>query len=176
MVSTFSTQRTDHELLAAHVGGDRYAFEELFRRHRQRLHRLADSRCPGDADDVLQDAMLSAYRRAGTFRHHAAVSSWLHRIVLNACVDRLRRNSSQRTVALDADQHLVGDRTAEVDTAIEVRRALMRLPDEQRAAVIAVDMHGYSVADAAHLLGIPQGTVKSRCSRGRARLAAVLAG
>ena len=66
------------------------------------------------------------------------------------------------------------DRTAQIDTAIAVQRALMRLPVEQRAAVIAVDMHGYSVADTAQLLGVAEGTVKSRCARARARLAGIL--
>jgi RNA polymerase sigma-70 factor (ECF subfamily) len=61
-----------------------------------------------------------------------------------------------------------------VDTAIMVERALMRLPVEQRAAVVAVDMHGFSVAEAARMLGIAEGTVKSRCSRARARLAEAL--
>jgi RNA polymerase sigma-70 factor (ECF subfamily) len=171
-------QPSDAELLAAHVAGDPFAFGELFARHRRQLHRLANYSCrsPEDAADALQDAMLKAHRSAGAFRHHAAVSSWLHRIVLNACVDRLRRQRSHPTVALDpeADAHIVGDRTAQVETAIEVHRALLRLSVDQRAAVVAVDMQGYSVADAARLLGVAEGTVKSRCARGRARLAAEL--
>ena len=162
-------------MLAAHVAGDRYAFEELFIRHHRRLHRLArlTSRSPEDADDALQDAMLSAHRAARSFRHDAAVSSWLHRIVVNACLDRLRRNKTHVTTVLD-DSYPVADQTAEVETAITVQRALMNLPVEQRAAVVAVDMHGYSVADTARLLGVAEGTVKSRRARARARLAAVL--
>ena len=168
---------SDAELLAAHVAGDRYAFEELFARHRHRLHRLAvrRSHCPEDAADAMQDAMLAAHRGAAAFRHQAAVGSWLHRIVVNACLDRVRYRGTG-TVALDADAHAVADRTAQVDTAVVVHRALRRLPVEQRAAIMAVDMHGYSVADAAGLLGVPQGTVKSRRARGRARLAAELGG
>jgi RNA polymerase sigma-70 factor, ECF subfamily len=168
-------QRSDAELLAAHVAGERYAFEELFHRHRRQLHRLArlTSRNPEDADDALQDAMLSAHRGAGSFRHDAAVSSWLYRIVVNACLDRLRRNKTHPTTTLD-DVYPVADRTAQVDTAIVVQRALMRLPVEQRAAVVAVDMQGYSIADTARMLGVAEGTVKSRCARARARLAAVL--
>ncbi|UQX11020.1 RNA polymerase sigma factor SigM [Candidatus Mycobacterium methanotrophicum] len=168
-------QASDAELLAAHVAGDRYAFEELFYRHHRQLHRLArlTSRSPEDAEDALQDAMVSAHRSAGSFRHDAAVSSWLHRIVVNACLDRLRRNKAHLTTALD-DVYPVADRTAQVDTAIAVHRALMRLPVEQRAAVVAVDMHGYSVADTAAMLGVAQGTVKSRCARARARLATIL--
>lgn len=168
--------RSDAELLAAHAAGDRYAFAELFGRHRTRLYRLA--RCstptPEDADDVLQDAMLSAHRGAATFRHDAAVSSWLHRIVVNACRDRLRRNAFRTSGPLTEDCWQVADRTASVETALMVRQALLRLPAEQRAAVVAVDMHGYSVSDAAVMLHIAEGTVKSRCSRARARLAALL--
>jgi RNA polymerase sigma-70 factor (ECF subfamily) len=169
--------RSDGELLAAHVAGDRYAFEELFHRHHRQLHRLArlTSRNPEDAADALQDAMLSVHRRAGSFRHDAAVSSWLYRIVVNACLDRLRRNNTHPVAALDDAACPVPDRTAQVETAIVVHRALMRLPVEQRAAVIAVDMQGYSIADTARILGVAEGTVKSRCARARARLAVLLA-
>jgi RNA polymerase sigma-70 factor (ECF subfamily) len=168
-------KRSDAELLAAHVAGDRYAFGELFHRHRRQLHRLArlTTRTPEDAEDALQDAMLSAYRGAGSFRHDAAVGSWLHRIVVNACLDRLRRAKAHRTVPLE-DVYPVADRSAQVETAIVVQRALARLPIGQRAAIVAVDMQGYSVADTARLLGVPEGTVKSRCARARVRLAELL--
>jgi len=168
-------ERSDAELLAAHVAGERYAFEELFHRHRRQLHRLArlTSRGPEDAADALQDAMLRAHRGAGSFRHDAAVSSWLHRIVVNACLDRLRHAKAHPTAPLE-DVHPVADRTAQVETALVVQRALMRLPVEQRAAVVAVDMQGYSIADTAQLLGVAEGTVKSRCARARARLAQLL--
>jgi RNA polymerase sigma-70 factor (ECF subfamily) len=168
-------ERSDAELLAAHVAGDRYAFGELFHRHRRQLHRLArlTTRTPEDAEDALQDAMLSAHRGAGSFRHDAAVGSWLHRIVVNACLDRLRRAKAHRTVPLE-DVYPVADRSAQVETAIVVERALARLPIGQRAAIVAVDMQGYSVADTARLLGVPEGTVKSRCARARVRLAELL--
>ena len=171
-----SRQRSDAELLAAHVAGDRYAFEELFLRHQRQLYRLArlTSRTGEDAADALQDAMLSAHRGAASFRNDAAVSSWLHRIVLNACLDRLRRNKTHVTVCIEDDTYPISDSTSRSDTALVVQRALMRLPVDQRTAVVAVDMQGYSVADAARLLGIPQGTVKSRCARARARLALML--
>jgi len=168
-------ERSDAELLAAHVAGDRYAFGELFHRHQRQLHRLArlTTHSREDAEDALQDAMLSAHRGAGAFRHDAAVGSWLHRIVVNACLDRLRRTKAHPTSPLE-DVYPVADRTAQVETAIVVQRALMRLPVEQRAAVVAVAMQGYSVADTAALLGVAEGTVKSRCSRARVRLAELL--
>ncbi len=168
-------ERSDAELLAAHVAGDRHAFGELFLRHHRQLHRLArlTTRTAEDAEDALQDAMLSAHRGAGAFRHDAAVGSWLHRIVVNTCLDRLRRTKAHPTVPLE-DVFPVPDRTAQVETALVVQRALMRLPVEQRAAVVAVDMQGYSVADTAALLGVAEGTVKSRCARARVRLAELL--
>ncbi|MBU3748864.1 MAG: RNA polymerase sigma factor SigM [Mycobacterium sp.] len=169
--------RTDGELLCAHLAGDRYAFEELFRRHSARLYRLARRRTgtAEDARDAVQEAMLSAHRAARTFRHDAPVGSWLCRIVVNACRDRLRSDASRPTVPLTPeDCPPVADRTGELDTALLVRQALLRLPAAQRAAVVAVDMHGYSVADAAALLDVAEGTVKSRCARARARLAPML--
>ena len=171
-----SSSRSDADLLAAHVAGDRYAFAELIGRHRRHLHRLAcrTTRCAEDADDALQDAMLAAHRGAPSFRHDAAVGSWLHRIVVNACLDRLRRARIHPTAPLEDDGATVADRTSQVETAMVVRRALMRLPVDQRAAVLAVDMLGFSVADAAARLGVPEGTVKSRCARARARLAVLL--
>ncbi|MEI7913843.1 MAG: RNA polymerase sigma factor SigM [Mycobacteriaceae bacterium] len=168
--------RTDADLLAAHADGDRSAFGELFRRHRTRLLRTARRRGASaeDADDTLQDAMISAYRAAGSFRHESAVSSWLHRITVNACTD-VQRRKGPHTVPLSADHPPpVADRSGHIETAVVVRQAMMRLPAEQRAAVLAVDMHGYSVSDAAALLNVAEGTVKSRCSRGRARLAVLL--
>lgn len=167
--------RTDAELLSAHVAGDRYAFEELFHRHHRQLYRLAKitSRNPDDAADALQDAMLAAHRRAATFRYDASVSSWLYRIVVNSCLDRLRRNKTHAATPIDDDVP-IGDPTTRVDTAIMVERALLRLPVEQRAVIVAVDMQGYSVAETAQLLGVPEGTVKSRCSRARVKLARTL--
>lgn len=167
---------TDADLLKAHAAGDRQAFAELYRRHRLQLHRVArrSSRTAEDADDAVQEAMLSAHRSARSFRHDSTVASWLHRIVVNACLDRGRRNGCT-TIELDAEVAALPDGFESVDTTLMVRQALMRLPQRQRAAVVAVDMLGYSVGDAARLFAIAEGTVKSRCSRARARLAVILA-
>ncbi|WP_188113123.1 RNA polymerase sigma factor SigM [Mycobacterium simiae] len=168
-------ERSDAELLRAFVAGEALAFEQLFRRHHRQLYRLArlSSRSPEDAEDALQEAMLKAHCCAASFRHDAAVSSWLHRIVVNACLDRLRRAKSRPTVPLQ-DIYPVPDATAQVEMAIVVQRALLRIPVKQRAALVAVDMQGYSIADTARMLGVAEGTVKSRCARGRARLAGLL--
>lgn len=170
--------RTDEQLLAAHVAGDRFAFEELFNRYQPQLYQLAriTTRCPDDARDALQDAMLSAHCGAPKFRHDCSVSSWLYRIVVNACLDRLRRHKARPTTPLEglASACSIGDPAPGVDTAIVIERALMGLPVEQRAAIVAVDMQGFSVAEAARMLGVPEGTVKSRRARARSKLATTL--
>ncbi len=168
----------DRALLAAHVAGDATAFEQLVRRHRDRLWAVA-LRTAGDreeAADALQEALVKAYRSAASYRGDAQVTTWLHRIVVNACLDRLRRRAARPTVALPEQVEVrdptdpIGDR----ETAMEIEAALAALPEDQRAALVLVDVHDLSVADAAEVLGVPVGTVKSRCSRGRARLAVTL--
>lgn len=185
---------TDQELLAAHVAGDRDAFGVLFTRHRDRMWAVALRTMgnPEDAADGLQDGMIAAYRRAGSYRGDAAVTTWLHRVVVNACLDRLRAGKVRRAEALPDDLDDRGDRGSLVsadpsstadpaDVAVQDERralvleALATLPPEQRAALVLVDMEGYPVAEVAVMLECPVGTVKSRCSRGRARLAELLA-
>ncbi|MDQ2811771.1 MAG: RNA polymerase sigma factor SigM [Actinomycetota bacterium] len=168
---------SDSELLRRHVAGDNEAFGELFRRHRDRLWAVAlRTVCdPEEAADALQDAMISAFRRAGDFRGDSAVTTWLHRIVVNASLDRLRRRAARPWVptgeeTFEALTARDGDPARTSDTRLDVDAALRTLPPQQRAALVVVDMLGFSVADAAVILDISPGTVKSRCARARARL------
>jgi RNA polymerase sigma-70 factor, ECF subfamily len=169
---------SDAELLRRHVAGDSEAFGELFRRHRDRLWAVALRTVgdPEEAGDALQDAMISAFRRAGDFRGESAVTTWLHRIVVNACLDRLRRKAARPAVSAgdeEAFEALVAqdsDPARTTDTRLDIDAALRILPPQQRAALLVVDMLGFSVADAAIILEVSQGTVKSRCARARARL------
>ena len=162
------------------MSGDTEAFGVLFSRHRERLWAVA-VRTLGDADDAadaLQDAMISAFRRAGSFRGDSAVTTWLHRIVVNACLDLLRRRAARPAtsgLAADAVDALAlaahgPAPSGDSDTVLDVTAALRTLPPDQRAALVLVDMLGYPVAEAAAVLDVSEGTVKSRCSRGRARL------
>lgn len=156
--------------------GDRHAFAELLRRHRDHLWQTAlrASITREDADDSLQDALFSAHRGAGSFRGESEVRTWLHRIVVNACLDRIRRNKLRSTVPFtdeSLDEPLYArDDFASLETTLIVDAALFLLPPDQRTALVAVELEGYSVADAANLLGVPIGTIKSRCARGRRRL------
>ena len=183
---------SDAELLAAHVAGDPDAFARLFTRHRDRLWAVAVRTMgnPHDAADGLQDGLVAAYRRAETFRGDAAVTTWLHRVVVNACLDRIRAAKVRRTEQLPDEREKLRDRGSP-DTASDERHdpeqaaidderrrallgALATLPPEQRAALVLVDMEGYSVAEVATMLECAEGTVKSRCARGRDRLASLL--
>lgn len=167
----------DRALLAAHLEGDPQAFDTLVRRHHQRLWAVAlrTLRDPEEAADAVQDACLSAFRSAGTYRGEARVTTWLHRIVVNACLDRARRRAVRPTVPLpDQPPADPRDRLAERETGLDVEKALAALPEEQRVALVLVELEGLSVAEAAAVLQVPEGTVKSRCFRGRARLAVQL--
>ena len=172
--------QSDRDLLRLHVQGDSEAFGLLFVRHRERLWAVA-LRTLGDqeeAADALQDAMISAFRRASDFRGESAVTTWLHRIVVNACLDRIRRRAArpaasgmdEQTLDVLAQGSALADPGIDKDTALDVLAALRTLGPDQRAALVLVDMLGYPVADTAEILGISPGTVKSRCARGRARL------
>ncbi|GAX54138.1 RNA polymerase sigma factor SigM [Streptomyces olivochromogenes] len=176
---------SDQDLLARHVAGDHEAFGEIVRRHRDRLWAVA-LRTLGDreeAADAVQDALVSAYRAAHTFRGQSAVTTWLHRITVNACLDRARKAASRKTSPVDdterleqlLEPHESASAPAERnDLHRELLTALSTLPADQRAALVLVDMQGYPVAEAARVLDVPVGTVKSRCARGRARLLPLL--
>lgn len=177
---------SDRDLLARHTAGDPDAFGEIVRRHRDRLWAIA-LRTLGDreeAADAVQDALVSAYRAAHTFRGQSAVTTWLYRITVNTCLDRVRKAASRRTSPIAEPERLeqflephesAAAPTERGDLHRELLQALGTLPVEQRAALVLVDMQGYPVAEAARILDVPTGTVKSRCARGRARLLPMLA-
>ncbi|HET6165773.1 MAG TPA: RNA polymerase sigma factor SigM [Marmoricola sp.] len=183
---------SDDALLEAHREGDPDAFGVLFTRHRDRLWAVAlrTTGNPEDAADALQEAMISAFRRVDSFRGDALVTTWLHRVVVNACLDRLRRNKvrAARPLPDDLDEYAgrgavlaSGDAGADpeahavlADRRASVVAALNQLPPDQKAAIVLVDLEGYPVDEAARMLDCPPGTVKSRCARGRARLADLL--
>lgn len=166
--------------MAAHNAGDPHAFNELVRRHRDRMWAVAlrTVRDPEEAADALQDAFISAFRAAANFRAESQVTTWLHRIVVNACLDRIRRRQARPTVPLPEAGHLEPaaprDSMSERETRLVIKDALAQLPEEQRMPIVLVDVEGYSVAETAKLLGIAEGTVKSRCARGRVKLAKLL--
>lgn len=168
----------DADLLAAHVAGSTTAFAQIVARHQNRLWAVAlrMMRDPDDAADVVQDALVKAFRRADSFRGEAAVSTWLHRIVVTTAIDASRSASRAARPLADLDPPEEHDGVAASETRADLAAALAAIPADQRAAVVLVDMGGLPVAEAAWILQCPPGTVKSRCSRGRSRLADLLSG
>ncbi|HET6737649.1 MAG TPA: RNA polymerase sigma factor SigM [Kribbella sp.] len=177
-------QLDDHELLRMHVAGNPDSFGFLVKRHRDRMWAVAIRTLgePEEAADALQEAFISAFRRADSFRGDAKVTTWLHRIVVNACLDRIRRRQVRAADPLPEDEdraaELAGpaeDDPAEVrERRLDVLNALKQINEDQRAALVLVDMEGYSIEEAAAILDCAPGTVKSRCARGRAKLLPLL--
>lgn len=164
---------SDRDVLRA-VPRDADAFDEVFRRHRDRLWSVAVRTLgdPSDAEDAVQETFVAALRSCD-FRGAAEIGTWLHRILMNKCIDRMRRTRPAATTDPDLPG-AVTDPSGQVTTRLVVGDALAVLAPEQRAAIVLVDVEGRPVAEAARLLGVPPGTVKSRCARGRLRLAELL--
>src|SRR3990172_4599122 len=172
---------SDEELVRAFSEGDRPAFEELVRRHERRVYNLA-LRMLGreeDARDATQDAFLSALRKVSSFRGDAAFTTWMHGVTVTACYDMLRKRARGPLLELDSELPLPEPRAA-ADPAeaavagVDVRRALVQVPEEFRAVLVLHDVQDMAYDDVAAVLGIPVGTVKSRLHRGRVMLARAL--
>jgi RNA polymerase sigma-70 factor, ECF subfamily len=172
------TDPSDEALLAAHLRGDPRAFGELVARHERRIYGLC-LRILGnreDAEDATQEAFLAALRKAASFRRAAAFSTWLYRIAVNAATDQARRRGRARLAALDPEDAGLavapGSELGEVvASAVAVQTALTQVPEEFRVAVVLCDLYRVPYADAAQILEVPVGTVKSRVFRGRLALA-----
>lgn len=177
----------DEDLVRRFQGGDAGAFAALVHRHERRVYNLA-LRMTGreeDARDATQDAFLAALRKLHTFRGEAAFTTWMHRVTVNACYDLLRKRRGA-PLPLGGDradeggpprpEPAVPDHAERVDVAIDVRRALLAVPEEFRAVLILCDVQDLSYEDAAAALGVPVGTVKSRLHRGRVALGRLLGG
>ena len=167
----------DDELLDRCARRDADAFRVLMQRHEGHVFaialRMTGSR--SDALDATQEAFVAAYRRLGSFRRDAAFSTWMYRIAVNASHDLLRRR--KRTEADQIPDATPDDRTSVEDTAglrTDLSRALTELPEEYREAVLLHDLGGVPYDEIALLTGVALGTVKSRISRGRQRLAQLL--
>jgi RNA polymerase sigma-70 factor, ECF subfamily len=172
----------DEELLGRHLDGDADAFTELVTRHERRVYgiclRVLGN--PEDAADATQEAFLAVLRRAGSFQGGAAFSTWLYRVAVNAALDLARRRSRLRTVALEPEgappAAAVDDPGEAVATALTVQAALVRVPEEFRVAIVLCDLCRLPYAEAAAIIEVAVGTVKSRVFRGRAALARELHG
>lgn len=174
MLPAARAEENESSLVERARRGDVDAASDLFRRYDDGLRALA-YRLLGDRDrmdDALQDAYVKAFRALPRFEGRASFGTWLYRIVYNVCVDELAR-VHRPTVPLDEAFEWVDPAPGAADVLPERHRladALGALAPEERAAVLLVDAQGFDYADAAVVLGVPEGTVASRLSRARASL------
>jgi len=171
---------TDEELVARSVGGDTECFNQLIKRWEKPIYALA-YRTLGredEARDVCQETFMRAFRALDGFKGQAKFSSWLYRIALNLCRDWQRRERRAPIVAMPEGVDLVelageGDSVERADEAVArkdlsraVARAMRRLPEDQRTAIVLKEYHGLTFQEIAELLGCPLSTVKTRLYQG----------
>jgi RNA polymerase sigma-70 factor (ECF subfamily) len=172
----------DAELLAAVADGDRQALEVLYRRHAPWLMARLNRRCsdPMLVDEVLQDTFVAVWRGAGRFDGRGEVGAWVWGIAVRRLVDAVRRSPRPTAALLDVPDtaDVVGSAEEQVLLGVEHGEfgpALDRLSPELRAVVRATVLDGLTTREAAKLLGVPSGTVKTRMMRARAQLREALA-
>jgi RNA polymerase sigma-70 factor (ECF subfamily) len=176
---------SDRDLVARSQAGDPAAFDVLYERHAARLYalvcRMVGSRT--DADDLLQEVFLLAFRRLGTFRGEASLGTWLYRLAMNRCLDHVRSRSARNdsvTESLDAARP--GSPPARYapgavsPSTLDLERAIARLPDGCRAAFLLHDVQGFDHHEVGAILGIAEGTSKSQVHKARVRIRAFLTG
>ena len=172
----------DRELAARCLAGDRDAFEGLYRQHANRLYnlvfRMAGS---GEADDLLQDVFLQAYRKLGSYKGDSSLGTWLYRLATNLCLDHLRSKQGRMagvTDSLDEEDAAPAvspERPAEAHAArMDLAQAIDALPPSYKAAFVLHDVEGYQHDEVAKLLGIAEGSSKSLLHKARMRLRAHL--
>jgi RNA polymerase sigma-70 factor, ECF subfamily len=184
---------SDAGLLERLRAGDESAYEALVRQHGGRLLAAARRllRTEDDSADAVQDAFLLAFRSLGDFAGQATLGTWLHRIVVNVCLTRLRARSRRREVRIDdllPSFDAMGHhrrpvrpwnndalaRLTQAETCVHVRACIERLPAAYRTVLILRDIEGLSTEQTAHHLGTNAGAVKTRLHRARQALRTLL--
>ena len=166
--------RTEAELIGAVHDGDERAFRELYRLHTPAMYAMALrllARNAADAEDAIQEAWLRAVRGLGAFRGDSALRTWLVGITVRCALEIGRRGT--RRVDPAGDGEIV--RAPDLER-LDLEAALAALADGYREIVVLHDVHGYTHAEIAGLLGIDQGTSRSQLSRARQILRRVLTG
>jgi len=169
----------DSELLERFRAGDTTAFAQIVDRYERRVFAIAIRICRHheDARDVTQDVFVTAMRSLGSFRGDAQLSTWLHRVAVNASLDLVRKRGRREGPGLEevaeAPASEPGPESVAIESvrAREVHRALGRIAADQRAVIALHDLQGFDYAEVAEVLGVPMGTVKSRLHRARLALA-----
>lgn len=170
----------DARLVARMQAGDLAAFEELYRQHSTRLYNLAWRMLGGhaDAEDALQEVFLQAFRKLDGFKGEAALGTWLYRLAMNLCLDRLRSRATRndrRTESIDGRQFPARATLADSTLGrIDLERAIAQLPEGARAAFLLHDVEGFDHREVGAILGISEGTSKSQVHKARMKLRGLL--
>ncbi len=161
--------------------GDRDAFAPIYEQFKGTMHTLALHMLGNraDADEATQEIFLAAWRALGSFRFEASFGTWLYRMGINVCVERLRREGRRRALGNGHGADLlraaaVAGRAEAEGPGPDVRAALATLDPAYRACIVLRDVEGLSYQEIAGALGVPVGTVRSRIARGREALRAAL--
>lgn len=173
----------DLELAARCRAGDADAFEELYRQHARRLYSLVVRMIGSaqDAEDLLQEVFLQAYRKLPGFRGESTLGTWLYRLTMNHCLDHLRgRQAKMSRATASIDEESVDEPAAPdpvVPSAIsrmDLERAIEALPPGSKAAFLLHDVEGFEHQEIAAILGISEGTSKSQVHKARMKLRVLL--
>ena len=166
---------SDEWLAGRAARGDTAAFEQLVVRYQDRLYTLAlrVTLSEPDARDCVQEGLISAWRAIDRFRGDARFSTWIYRIVVRKAYDAIDK---RKRTAEPVEEIVVPSTDRSSDDRLDLIAALAVLEPEFRAAVVACDIVGMGMEEAAEALGVASGTVKSRLSRARTRMAAELEG
>ena len=175
-----SDERPDSALIVALGDGDRAALSELYARHAPWLLLRLQRRCadPGLVDEVVQDTFVAVWRSAKRYDGRGEVAAWVWGIGVRRLVDALRRKPNSYLVSAVPETSIEISAEERVLLGIEyghLASALDQLSPELRSVVQATVLDGLTTAEASRLLGIPQGTVKTRMKRARAQLREELA-
>lgn len=166
-------QEPDPATLRAAASGDHAAFADLVRLYQPQVWRFLQ-RFLGDrqlAEDVAQEAFIRVYRSLDSFRYQSKFSTWVFQIARNAAVDAIRKQ--QRSLRLiDRSRQLLRDQPASPELGVEIDAALAELSTDHREAFLMVELLGFTYRDAAAVLSVPEGTVKSRVFHARKALVA----
>lgn len=174
---------TDAQLVATYIAGDDRAFAVIISRHKRHLQWAARKygRNEDDAHDILQEALLKASRNMHLYRAEAALSTWLHKLVLNSGFDWAKHRTRREIAILDdtdttpaEDPRLAVDPLGYLDVALTIRHAMDKLHIDQRNALLLVDLGGYCIEDVAEFEGVKPGTIKSRRARAKEHLRGLL--
>ncbi len=150
--------------------GDEKAIRWIMNRYRDRVVRLASHvlHNPKDAEDVAQEAFVKAFRLVGQFRGESGFYAWLYRIVINICLDRMRRKYSTAETSLEATcLPTICANSPDLDKRLAVEQILNTLSPPMRAALVLREVEGLDYHEISEVLGIPLGTVRSRLNTAR---------